>query len=67
MLGVGCGRELWWKIGQVQIHDKFGRTALVHACDQSCPEVVQFLLEAGADVNEAYVAQHTLTLHVNCV
>jgi ankyrin repeat protein len=45
---------VWWSIGQLKIRDKFGRSPLIHACDQSHPEVVQFLLEAGAQPTEVY-------------
>lgn len=44
--------SVWWSIGQLKIRDKFGRSPLIHACDQSHPEVVQFLLEAGAQPTE---------------
>jgi ankyrin repeat protein len=40
---------------QLEMGDKFGRTALIHACNGNHPETVQFLLDTGADVSVAYV------------
>jgi ankyrin repeat protein len=56
-VGLSSDREssVWWSIDQLKICDKFGRSALIHACDQSHPEVVQFLLEeAGVQPTEVY-------------
>jgi ankyrin repeat protein len=47
--------SVWWSIGQLKIRDKFGRSPLIRACDQSHPEVVQFLFEeAGAQLTAVY-------------